>query len=181
MPANEAVSHAVRWEVLKAEGAALLTLRGGLDAVSTPPAWEALEKELKSAGLSSLEIDASHLAYCDSAGLALLYYLSAGLMTPGATVRMSGLSSELQNLSGSFSMEDFKALRAHEPPRRSVPEEVGAATGSWLRDLREQVEFIGEVTRGSGGQHFPAAPNALEGSFPGVRDCRRQRAARSCR
>ncbi len=146
MPANEAVSHAVRWEVLKAEGAALLTLRGGLDAVSTPPAWEALEKELKSAGLSSLEIDASHLAYCDSAGLALLYYLSAGLMTPGATVRMSGLSSELQNLSGSFSMEDFKALRAHEPPRRSVPEGVGAATGSWLRDLREQVEFIGEVT-----------------------------------
>jgi phospholipid/cholesterol/gamma-HCH transport system permease protein len=59
---------------------------------------------------------------------------------------MSGLSSELQNLSGSFSMEDFQALQAHEPLCRSLPEEVGAATWSWLRDLREQVEFIGEVT-----------------------------------
>src|SRR5271156_1951455 len=106
MPANEAASLSVRWEVLKAEGAVLLTLRGELDAVSTPAAWEALEKELKDAGTSSLEIDASHLTYCDSAGLALLYYLYAGRMTPGAEVRMSGLSSELQNLSGSFSMDD---------------------------------------------------------------------------
>jgi phospholipid/cholesterol/gamma-HCH transport system permease protein len=146
MPANGAASLSVRWEVLKAEGSVLLTLRGGLDAASTPTAWEALEKELKGAEVSSLEIDASDLAYCDSAGLALLYYLYAGRMTPGATVRMSGLSSELQNLSGSFSIEDFQALRAHEPARRSFPEEVGAATGSWLRDLREQVEFIGEVT-----------------------------------
>jgi phospholipid/cholesterol/gamma-HCH transport system permease protein len=146
MPAHEAASLSVRWEVLKAEGAVLLTLHGGLDEVSTPTAWEALEKELKGAGVSSLEIDASDLAYCDSSGLALLYYLYAGRMTPGATVRISGLSSELQNLSGSFSMEDFQALRAHKPRCRSFPEEVGAATRSWLRDLREQVEFIGEVT-----------------------------------
>ena len=47
MPSNEAASLSVRWDVLKAEGAALLTLHGGLDAVSTPVAWEALEKELK--------------------------------------------------------------------------------------------------------------------------------------
>jgi phospholipid/cholesterol/gamma-HCH transport system permease protein len=145
MPANEAASLSVRWEVLKAEGAVLLTLRGELDAASTPAAWEALEKELKGPGVSSLEIDASDLTYCDSAGLALLYYLYAGRMTPGATVRMSGLSSEMQNLSGSFSIADFQALRAHKPPRRSFPEEMGAATGAWLRDLREQVEFIGEV------------------------------------
>jgi phospholipid/cholesterol/gamma-HCH transport system permease protein len=146
MPANEAASLSVRWEVLKAEGAVLLTLHGDLDAASTAAAWEALEKELKGGGVSSLEIDASDLAYCDSAGLALLYYLYAGRMTPGATVRLSGLSSELQNLSGSFSIEDFRALRAHKPHCRSLPEEVGATTASWLRDLREQVEFIGEVT-----------------------------------
>src|SRR5208282_1893675 len=137
MAANEAASVSVRWEVLKAEGAVLLTLHGGLDAASTPTAWEALEKELKGAGASSLEIDASHLAYCDSAGLALLYYLYTGRMTPGATVRMSGLSPEMQNLFGSFSMDDFQALQAHEPHCRSFPEEMGAATWLWLRDLRE--------------------------------------------
>jgi phospholipid/cholesterol/gamma-HCH transport system permease protein len=155
MPANEAASVAVRWEVLKAaEGAVLLTLRGELDTASTPAVWEALEKELQGGEVSSLEVDASHLTYCDSAGLALLYYLYAGRMTPGATVRMSGLSPELQNLSGSFSMEDFQALRAHEPPRRSLPEEAGAATCWWLRDLREQVEFIGEVTVDLAGSIF---------------------------
>jgi phospholipid/cholesterol/gamma-HCH transport system permease protein len=154
MPGNEAASLSVRWEVLKAEGAVLLTLHGDLDAASTPAAWEALEKELKGAGVSSLEVDAGDLTYCDSAGLALLYYLYAGQMTPGATVRMSGLSSELQNLSGSFSIADFQALRAHQPPRRSIPEEVGASTVSWLRDLREQVEFIGEVTVDLAGSVF---------------------------
>ena len=148
MPANEAASLSVRWELLKSpEGdAVLLTLHGELDAVSTPVAWKALEQELVSAGYTSLEIDAGQLAYCDSAGLALLYYLYSGLMTPGATVRMSGLSPELQNLKGSFSMEDFKTLRAHEPHCQSLPEGVGAAACSWFHDLREQVEFVGEVT-----------------------------------
>jgi phospholipid/cholesterol/gamma-HCH transport system permease protein len=154
MPSNEAAGLSVRWDVLKAEGAALLTLHGGLDAVSTPVAWEALEKELKPGGFTSLEIDASDLAYCDSAGLALLYYLYAGRMTPGATVRMSGLTSELQNLSGSFSIADLTALRGHHPPRRSFPEELGAATAAWFHDLREQVEFIGEVAVDLAGSIF---------------------------
>jgi phospholipid/cholesterol/gamma-HCH transport system permease protein len=148
MPANQAASQSVRWDILKdSEGALLLTLRGELDAASTPLAWKALEKELMSAGISSLEIDASQLAYCDSAGLALIYYMYSGRMTPGATVRMSGLSPELQNLFGSFSMDDFQALQDHQPACRSFPVEVGDATVSWVHDLREQVEFIGEVTK----------------------------------
>jgi phospholipid/cholesterol/gamma-HCH transport system permease protein len=146
MPSNEAVNLSVRWDLLKApEGATLLTLHGELTAVSTPAAWIALEKELAGAGVTSLEIDASHLDYCDSAGLSLLYYLYTGRMTPGATVRMSGLTPEMQNIFGSFSMEDFQTLQAHEPPCRPLPEEVGAETWRWLCDLREQIEFIGEV------------------------------------
>jgi len=147
MPANEAPNLSVRWEVLKAsEGAVLLTFRGDLDTSATPTVWQALEKELLGIEVSSLEIDAQHLAYCDSSGLALLYYLYTGRMTPGATVRISGLSPELQNILGSFSLDDFKALQGHHPVPRSLPVEVGAATTSLLRDLREQLEFIGEVT-----------------------------------
>jgi phospholipid/cholesterol/gamma-HCH transport system permease protein len=146
MPENEAASLSVRWEVLKAEGSVLLTLHGELDAVSTPIAWQALEKEFKDTEVSSLEIDARHLAYCDSAGLALLYYLYAGRMTSGSSVRMSGLTPELQNLFGGFSMEDLRDLQAHQPHCKPLPEEVGAATMTWLHDLRVQIEFIGEVT-----------------------------------
>jgi phospholipid/cholesterol/gamma-HCH transport system permease protein len=147
MPANEATGLSVRWELLKApEGAMLLSLHGELDVVSTPILWQALEKEFTGIEVSSLEIDAHDLKYCDSAGLALFYYLYTGQMTPGATVRMSGLSPELQNLFGSFSLDDFNALQSHEPACRSFPEEIGDATWLWLRDLRELVEFIGEVT-----------------------------------
>ncbi len=123
-------------------------MRGELDAVSTPAVWDALQKELKGRQVSDLEIDASQLTSCDSAGLALLYNLSIGGMTPGATAHVSGLASELQHLFRSFAKEDYQALQAHEPACTSLVQDVGDATWSWLRDLRQQVEFIGEVTVG---------------------------------
>jgi phospholipid/cholesterol/gamma-HCH transport system permease protein len=42
----------------------------------------------------------------------------------------------------------LRALEAHEPARITIVEEVGTATWKWLQDLREQVEFIGEVSAG---------------------------------
>ena len=78
----------------------------------------------------------------------MLYYLSIGGMTPGANVTITGLSAELQRLLRSFSAEDFQALQEHEPTCSFFVEDVGKATSSWLHDLRQQVEFIGEVTLG---------------------------------
>ena len=127
---------------------ASLTFTGELDTVSTPVAWTALETELAGSNVSRLEVDPRQLASCDSAGLALLYYISMGRMTPGATVALTGLNPELQPLLASFSTEDFEALQEHEPVCPSFVDEVGTATWSWLTDLRQQVEFIGEVTRG---------------------------------
>jgi phospholipid/cholesterol/gamma-HCH transport system permease protein len=110
-------------------------------------AWRNLESELSAIGVVSLEIDVRQLV-CDSAGLALLYYLSIGAMTPGASVSLSGLSPELQHLLRSFSKDDFQALQEHEPACSLFVEDVGAATSSWLCDLRQQVEFMGEVALG---------------------------------
>src|SRR5438093_4506251 len=129
-------------------GTAKLDFAVDLDAVSAPVAWPNLQSEFATTEVVSLEIDARQLAFCDSAGLALLYYISVGGMTPGATVNLTGLSPELQHLYRSFSAEDFRALQAHEPACSPFVEDVGAATGSWLRDLRQQVEFMGEVTLG---------------------------------
>ena len=140
------VEFSVRWDVtVLPNGTARLVLSGELDTNSTPVAWSNLEKELTGRAISSLEIDVRQLA-SDSAGLALLYYLSIGGMTPGATITLSGLNPELQHLLRSFSKDDFEILQEHEPACSSLVEDVGAATGSWLRDLRQQVEFIGEVT-----------------------------------
>jgi phospholipid/cholesterol/gamma-HCH transport system permease protein len=129
------------------DGTAKLTFRGELDTESTPAAWTRLQTELAGARLTRLDLDVSQLV-ADSAGLALLYYLSIGGMTPGASVSLSGLNPELQHLLRSFSNEDFEALQEHEPTCSFFVEDVGKATRSWLCDLRQQIEFIGEVTSG---------------------------------
>jgi phospholipid/cholesterol/gamma-HCH transport system permease protein len=142
------VDLSVRWDLsVRPGGTGTLALTGELDAESTPVAWRNLERELAAIRVVSLEIDVRHLV-CDSAGLALLYYLSTGAMTPGASVNLSGLNAELQHLLRSFSKDDFQALQEHEPACSLFVEDVGAATSSWLCDLRQQVEFIGEVGLG---------------------------------
>jgi phospholipid/cholesterol/gamma-HCH transport system permease protein len=122
-------------------------LEGELDTDSTPGAWRSLESELSATKPVRLEVDVHRLT-CDSAGLALLYFLSTGGMTPGARVTLSGLNPELQHLLRSFSTEDFHALQEHEPTCSSFIDDTGRATWSWLCDLRQQIEFIGEVTLG---------------------------------
>jgi phospholipid/cholesterol/gamma-HCH transport system permease protein len=140
------VDSPVRWEISRrADGTGTLVFTGELDTESTPVAWRRLESELAGSQMVRLEIDVRRLE-CDSAGLALLYYLSTGGMAPGAAVEVIGLSPDLQHLLASFSKEDLRGLQEHEPTCSSIAEDVGAATTGWLADLRQQVEFIGETT-----------------------------------
>src|SRR5260370_37660439 len=146
MAVTNPIALSVRWDLsVQPDGTAKLAFAGELDAESTAVAWRNLESELAGIKVASFEIDVRQLV-CDSAGLALLYYLSVGGMTPGAIVNLTGLSPELQHLLRSFSKEDFEALQEHEPTCSSFVEDVGAATWSWLSDLRQQIQFIGEVT-----------------------------------
>jgi phospholipid/cholesterol/gamma-HCH transport system permease protein len=155
MPANDSNVLPVTWELRpRPDGGMTLAFQGELDVAFTSEAWKALEKSLAGQKISSLEIDASGLSSCDSAGLALLYHISIGGMTPGVTARVTGLGAELEHLFRAFSKEDFAALQDHEPACSSLFEDVGAATLVWWADLRQQVEFIGEVTIGIAGGLF---------------------------
>ncbi len=148
MPALPPVNPLVHWDLsIGPDGTGRLSLEGELDTDSTPAAWDSLESELRVMKPVSLEIDVHRLT-CDSAGLALLYFLSTGGMTPGARVTLNGLNPELQHLLQSFSTADFQALQEHEPTCSSFIDDTGRATWSWLHDLRQQIEFIGEVTSG---------------------------------
>src|SRR6266436_2389151 len=148
MAVTHPIDLSVRWDLsVQPDGTAKLAFAGEFDAESTAVAWRNLESELAAIKVVSLEIDVRQLV-CDSAGLALLYYLSVGGMTPGAKVNLTGLNPELQPLLRSFSTEDYQALQEHEPTCSSFIDDLGTATWSWLSDLRQQIEFIGETTLG---------------------------------
>jgi phospholipid/cholesterol/gamma-HCH transport system permease protein len=142
------VDLSVRWDLsVRPDATSTLVFTGELDPESTPMAWQRLESELASITVVSLEVDVRQLV-CDSAGLALLYYLSTGGMTPGANVNITGLNPELQHLLRSFSKDDLQALQQHEPTCSFFVDDVGKATWSWLVDFRRQIEFVGEVAIG---------------------------------
>src|SRR5262245_12609743 len=70
----------------ESDGQFCLVLTGQLGADTVPKLSKELEQELAATPMTLLEIDASGLTHCDSAGLGLLYFLSTGRMTPGAKV-----------------------------------------------------------------------------------------------
>ena len=128
------------------DGAARVILRGRLDAQSVEGCWNDLQ-QLRVAAIGTLEVDATGLRFCDSAGLALLRYLNSRRMAPQMTVSMIGLEPGLDKLFRGFTPADYEAF--HRPLRKSqlsLPEEVGNAVAEVAADLREQVEFLGSVT-----------------------------------
>lgn len=129
-------------------GFARLVLVGCLNAQNAAVSWNRLEQEPRMAGLEKLEVDATKLQFCDGAGLALLRYLSMGLMTPSGTVTVRGLEPGLEQLFQGFTLADYQALRPSSAVKcHSIPEEMGGGVRQAAADLQEQVEFLGSVAR----------------------------------
>src|SRR2546430_16793552 len=95
-----------------------------------------------------MNIDAGSLEFCGGSGIALLRYLTTGALTPGAAVTVGGLKHEFQRLFESFTAEDYERFRPKPEPQPHMAEEVGDAVAAALRDLRDQVNFVGSVTAG---------------------------------
>ena len=128
------------------DGFAHLVLRGRLDKQTVVGCWNLLEQHLAGKKVATLEVDASHLESCDSAGVALLRYLNMGKMTPGASVKIVGLEAGLETVFRGFTLEDYEAFRPSEPAKcHPLPEEVGAEVRHAATDLRDQVSFLGEI------------------------------------
>jgi phospholipid/cholesterol/gamma-HCH transport system permease protein len=141
-----ATLHELETEVqITPDRTAQVILRGRLDAQTVLCCWNDLQP-LRLAEVNKLEVDASGLHFCDSAGLALLSYLNLRRMAPQAAVSVSGLEPELDKHFRGFTATDYAAF--HRPLRKSrlsLPEEVGNAVAEVTTDLREQVEFLGSV------------------------------------
>ena len=124
-------------DVVKDNRGVLLRLRGRLDARGTSALWN---RAIAAAGQGpAFGIDASGVEYCDAAGLALLWELRQR----GAR-EIAGLSPEIARLLDSLSgsqPETQKRSDIREGPLAAV----GRHAVDLLRDVREQVSFLGEV------------------------------------
>jgi phospholipid/cholesterol/gamma-HCH transport system permease protein len=80
--------------------------------------------------------------------MALLRYVAAGQLGSGTIASITGLRPDLQRRFEQFSAEDYERFRPKPSPRPHMAEEVGIATDAVLRDLHEQVSFVGSVTAG---------------------------------
>ncbi len=125
-------------------GRRVIAFTGRLDATTLPALWPAAREALAQAPGGPIVVDAAGVDYCDGAGVALFVDL---LRSPrGATVEIANLKPVHAVLLRQFDPAVFEHDLDPEPPRGRVLEEIGrAAAGTW-RDLRAQVEFIGEAT-----------------------------------
>ncbi|MDH5246025.1 MAG: ABC transporter permease, partial [Betaproteobacteria bacterium] len=126
-----------------ADGRRVLALTGRLDATTLPGLWNAARSAADEAPRRPLVIDAAGVEYCDGAGAALFVDLLR--QEREGAVQVANLKPAFAALLQQFD----PAVLAHdldpEPRRRPAVEEVGfAAYGIW-RDIRMQVEFIGET------------------------------------
>ncbi len=128
------------------QGAAKLRLSGCLDLYSTAALWRSLDTQLRQSPVTTLEVDASGVEYCDGAGLALLHFLSPGGLSPfGGKTTVVGLRPEFLSLFQKFTAEDYQGNRPQPVPKQPVVNEVGTSVVAAATGLKEAIVFIGSV------------------------------------
>ena len=124
-------------EVIQEEKGLRLVFSGRLDAKSVARVWGQALDAVRQGG--HITIDGSEVEYCDGAGIALLWELHRR----GAE-EISGLKPEIARLLEPFAdakRKDEKQIRQKE----STVEAAGKAVVELVRDLQEQVSFLGQI------------------------------------
>lgn len=130
----------------EADGLVRVVLSGCLEVHNAGFLWRELEARLSPLRTPRIEVDASRLEFQGGIGIALLEYLGEGKLTPGASVHISGLAQSAQKLFRAFAAENLPPARPGSP-NAGLVEELGRATRKILRDLLEQISFVGSVVR----------------------------------
>jgi phospholipid/cholesterol/gamma-HCH transport system permease protein len=118
-----------------------LTLTGRLDADGVALVWREAMECAASPGLR-LTVDASGVAYCDGAGLALLLELRRAAEAAGAAFDLGGLNERYMALYAQFSPTD--AAPPAEVDKPSMVEETGRKAMALVADMAALVSFVGE-------------------------------------
>jgi phospholipid/cholesterol/gamma-HCH transport system permease protein len=125
------------------DGHRVIALTGRLDATTLPGLWQPARDAVAGAPAGRIVVDAAAVDYCDGAGVALLVDL---LRSPrGSAIEIANLQPAYAALLRQFDPKVFDHDLDPELPRGRVLEEIGRAAADTWRDVRSQVEFIGET------------------------------------
>jgi phospholipid/cholesterol/gamma-HCH transport system permease protein len=130
------------------DGRRTLALSGRLDATTLPALWDAARRAAADVPRAPIVIDASKVEYCDGAGVALFVDL---LRQPReGKVEVTNLAPTYAALLKQFDPEILAHDLDPEVKRRPALEELGYAAFVIWRDVRTQLEFIGETVAAVG-------------------------------
>ncbi|MFO1325348.1 MAG: ABC transporter permease [Burkholderiales bacterium] len=124
------------------DGRRVLALSGTLVADTIPDVWRKALAAMRDAGAAPVVVDAAGVDYCDGAGIALIVDL---LRQPHAVpVEVENLRPAYKALLTQFDPHRLEQDLDPEMPRRPAIEEIGRTTAGVLRDMRVQIEFMGQ-------------------------------------
>lgn len=126
-------------------GEVRLVFEGRLDSATSAGLWAEATGAVNAHRTSPITLDSSGLQYCDGAGIALLMELLRQPRPPSAPVRLGEVPESVLHLLQQFAPADYREVRAAPPVTASLPTEVGKAAWTVLKDLHQQVSFIGEL------------------------------------
>ncbi|MET0207439.1 MAG: ABC transporter permease, partial [Burkholderiaceae bacterium] len=125
-----------------ADGKRVLALSGRLVAQTIPQVWRDALQALRAAPEQAVVVDASGVTYCDGAGIALIVDLLRQTRT--GKVEVANLDPAFEALLKQYDPHSLDHDLDPEPPRRPAVEEIGRTAFGVFRDLRQQVEFLGQ-------------------------------------
>ncbi len=126
------------------DGRRVLAVTGRLDATTIPELWETVRRSAAETPQRTIVVDAAGVDYCDGAGVALFVELLRH--SRAEKIEIANLKPGIEVLLRQFDPKRLEHDLDPEPPRRPIVEEIGAAAFGVWRDIRRQVEFVGETT-----------------------------------
>jgi len=121
-------------------------LRGRLDAGGGGMIWKEAVGLVGKEKPSHLILDGAGVTYCDVAGIGLLIDLKAHQEDQGGTFEIRNFPGKYYHLLDLFPPSVVSDRGRNDPSRSSFPEEVGGAVAGMGRNIRAQIEFIGELS-----------------------------------
>ena len=124
-----------------------LKITGSLNAYTTSKVWKDSLLALKTSNPKELILDGSSIDYCDTAGIALFTNLQIRQEQSGGSLKVEGLSDEINKL---YKLFDAEQLKEPEVPLSTHSENKIETAGRWgyqaWEEFQVNIIFTGRVT-----------------------------------